>query len=158
MVATVLDYKIKFLFMKKLLSIICFFVFGLSSNAQIIISEKSAANTIPIVSATEKTFIYTDSTDDWLIQKSVQFLQQDIELVTSKKPFIIHSLTKAKGNLIVVGSISYSKKIQHLAAINKINIDSLKGKWEAFTINSISPLSATIKNAIIICGSDKRFF
>jgi hypothetical protein len=124
--------------------------------SQITIIDHSLANNTPISTKAQLTYIYTDSSDDWLIQKSAQFLQQDIELVTSKKPIIIHDLSIAKNNLIIIGSIQKSITIRNLVASKKINIEPLINKWEAFQISTIQNLTKDIHSALIITGSDKR--
>jgi hypothetical protein len=129
---------------------------NLSVFSQITIIDHSLANSTPISTKAQLTYIYTDSSDDWLIQKSAQFLQQDIELVTSKKAIIIHDLSIAKNNLIIIGSIQKSITIRNLVASKKINIESLINKWEAFQISTIQNLTKDIHSALIITGSDKR--
>jgi hypothetical protein len=131
-----------------------FAVFILLNNisfSQIKITSAAANNSIPIVSETTATYIITDSTDDWLIQKSAQLLQQDIEMVTGKKPQIVHSVPASKTNNIIIGCIQSSPIIQTLSSQKKINIDWLKGRWEAGSIQTIANSSS-----IVIAGSDKR--
>lgn len=143
--------------MKTIVSIACLIlIFPGVSLSQLKITDKATSDGITLVSASEETFIYTDSTDVWLIQKAAQLLQQDIEMVTNKKTFIIHTLSAVKGNLIIIGSIPSSVTIQHLSRIHKINITALKDKWEAFCIATVDSINPAIRNAVVITGSDKR--
>ena len=46
--------------------------------------------------------------------------------------------------------------IQKLIENKKLNVNSLKGKWETFITQSIENPLPSIKHALVICGSDKR--
>lgn len=123
---------------------------------QISISSSRSDKYTPISTLSQATYIYTDSTDDWLVQKSASLLQEDITSVTSNKPIIIHDLKYAKNNLIIIGSIKNSITIQNLDASKKIKIDSIKNKWEAFQISTINSGLKNIQSTLVISGSDKR--
>lgn len=137
--------------MKPISILIILISFANTSYNQIRISANPLKNNTTIVSTSNITYIITDSTDDWLIQKSAQLLQQDIETVTGKKPQLIHSIPSAKNNFIIIGCIKSSHLIQRLSSQKKINVDWLKDKWEATSIQTI-----TNPNATVITGSDKR--
>jgi len=124
--------------------------------SQLIVFDHPVSNSYPVSTLARSTYIYTDSTDDWLIQKAAQLLQQDMELVTSKRPILIHDLSSAKNNLIIIGSINNSDIIKKLAATKKINIDSLTNKWETFKLQVIDHPFKGVDNALVIVGSDKR--
>jgi len=104
--------------------------------------DKSMPGSFPIAGAS----IYVSPTDDWLVQKSATLLQQDIEMVTDTKPKII-SVIPSSGNVIIIGTVDGCPWIDSVAQ------DSIKGKWEAFTISTINVSRA---HALIIAGSDKR--
>lgn len=124
--------------------------------SQIVISNTSSDKNKPVSIQSQITYIYTDSTDDWLIQKSASLLQADITAVTSNKPILIHELKYAKNNLIIIGSINHSITIQNLAFNNKINLAATKNKWESFQIETINLGIKNIQSTLVITGSDKR--
>ena len=121
----------------------------------IVVFDHKELNSIPISTLHHDTYIYTDTSEDWLIQKSAELLQQDLELVTNHKPIIIHNLNLAKDNLIIIGGIQ-SDVVKRFVALKKIEIDSLVNKWEAFQIGTINNPTINIKKALLITGSDKR--
>jgi len=143
-------------FMKAISLITCLLFSYNVVNAQFKITEKDSANVTAIVSNGKTTSIYTDPGDDWLIQKSAQMLQQDIERVSGKKPELIHSITVVPGNLIVIGTVSGSALIKQLTAKRKLNVTNLIGQWEACSITTIRMVTPAIRNALVITGSDKR--
>jgi hypothetical protein len=134
----------------------CFtFLFLLKSYSQNFVIDKNETGAFPIVS-NAATVIYTDENDDWLIQKSASFFQNDIEKVSGKKPEIIHTISPKTTNLIIIGSIKNSKLIQQLIQSKKIDVDSIKNKWEAYQIKIVDKPFKGIDKALVIAGSDKR--
>ncbi len=134
----------------------CFtFLFLLKSYSQNFVIDKSETDAFPIVS-NAATVIYTDENDDWLIQKSASLFQNDIEKVSGKKPEIIHAISPKTTNVIIIGSINNSKLIQQLIQSKKINVDSIKNKWEAYQIKIVDKPFKGIDKALVIAGSDKR--
>lgn len=140
----------------KRLFILCSIIF-LTKNlsAQNFISDKNENGNFPIVSKAA-TPIYTDKNDDWLVQKAVSFFQNDVEMVSSKKPETSAALPSKAKDVIIVGSIKGSDLIQQLIQSKKINIDSIKNKWEAYQIQIVRNPFKGIDRALVIAGSDKR--
>ena len=138
--------------MKRITILIFFFLAALVSNAQLI-AEIGQPNSFPLSGAV----IYVDEADHALVKKSAELLQQDIEMVTGKKPVLVNKIpaTSTIGTIIVVGSIERSSLIKRLFAENKIQ-NTLKNKWEAYRVESIKNPFAGYKNGLIISGSDRR--
>jgi hypothetical protein len=123
--------------------------------AQSFVTSKKEDGAFTIAS-TQITSIYVDDKDDWLVNKAASLLQNDIEMVTGKKPVIVNSLSSAAANTIIIGTINGSSTIQKLIAQKKIDVRSIKGKWEAFQLQTISKPFGGINNALVIVGNDKR--
>ncbi len=124
-------------------------------SAQTIIVDKSSAATYPLISASQTTAIYTDEADDWLVQKSAALLQQDLEKVTGIMPAIIHQLTTPVKNVIIIGTIGHSSALADMITVKKIR-DTIKGKWDAYQIQTVQNPMKGVENALVICGSNKR--
>ncbi|MGN6267164.1 MAG: glycosyl hydrolase 115 family protein [Ginsengibacter sp.] len=140
----------------KRLFILCSIIFlAKNLSAQNFISDKNENGNFPIVSQTA-TAICTDGNDDWLIQRSAFLFQNDIEKVSEKKPEIIHAIPSATTNIIIIGSIKNCTVIQQLIQSKKINVDSIKNKWEAYQIQIVKNPFKGIDRALVIAGSDKR--
>ncbi|MBS1510329.1 MAG: glycosyl hydrolase 115 family protein [Bacteroidetes bacterium] len=100
--------------------------------------------------------IYTDSTDETLVLRSATLLQQDIEMVTGKKPAIIHQLNSGIANLLVIGSQQHSSLLQLLQQKKMINLAAITGKWEAYQVQTVSGSKIAAGNIMVIAGSDRR--
>jgi hypothetical protein len=131
-------------------------LFSIKATSQNFITSTKEAGSFPVVSANAATAIYTDENDYWLIQKSALLFQNDIEMVTGKKPPIIHTIPASAKNLIIIGSINQSPIIQQLVQQKKLNTDQIKGKWEGYQIKIVKNAVNGINNALVITGSDRR--
>ena len=137
-----------------MISFFCLIVLKLHS--QNFITEKKEPNSFLVASSSQAATIYIDPNDDWLINKAAELLQNDLEMVTGKKPVIVHDLSNSEKNIIIIGSIDNSAIIQKLVTEKKIGIKNIRGKWEAFQVQTISNPFKGFENALIISGSDKR--
>jgi len=137
-----------------MISFFCLIVLKLHS--QNFITEKKEPNSFLVASSSQAATIYIDPNDDWLINKAAELLQNDLEMVTGKKPVIVHDLSNSEKNIIIIGSIDNSAIIQKLVTEKKIDIKNIRGKWEAFQVQTISNPFKGFENALIISGSDKR--
>jgi len=141
--------------MKKIFFITIICACTLSLFAQNI-ANKAAAGAFPLVSGEQSAPIYADENDHWLVQKAANLLQSDIEKVTGKKPDLAHALPAAAKNIIIIGSLDKSGLIKQLVTANKLHIDSIKGKWEAFQLQMVRQPFSGVDNALVITGSDRR--
>jgi len=135
------------------LTILLLAIQGLSSQS--LITTTKAPNSFSIT-AEKPASIYVDENDDWLAVKAATLLQGDIEMVTGKKPNIVHVLTPSVRSCIIIGTTTGSSLIKKLAAAGKLDISSLEGKWEAYRIQTINNPLPELQNALVITGSDKR--
>src|SRR6188508_3192295 len=140
---------------KKFLIILLLF-FAIKLRAQVFITEKKDAGAFPLVTSSQATSIYVDENDDWLVHKAASLLQNDIEMVTGKKPGIISSFSSSQKNIIIIGTINGSATINKLVKEKKLDVDSVKGKWETFKLQTINNPFKEIQNAFVVVGSDKR--
>jgi hypothetical protein len=143
------------------LVIAAFFSWPGVSHAQSFVLDKTAPGAFPIVSSLQTAAILVSPQDDWLVHKSATLLQHDIEMVTGTAPEIISTLPSGTGkNIILIGTAGACEWIDSLAATHRLDIDSTRGKWEAFTIASVDEATgAKHHNAgkfLVIAGSDKR--
>ena len=123
---------------------------------QHIISENRTAGSFSLVAGSYAPSIYTDPDDSWLVNKSAVFFQQDIERVTGVAPAVLNRLPVSAKQIVVIGSLDHSSLIRRLADENKINVDSIKGKWECFRIQTVEHPFPGIDRALVIAGSDRR--
>ncbi len=138
-------------FLTTIAMLTCLFI-----KAQHFIIEKNTGADFPIATAAKATSIYVDPADEKLVHRTAALLQKDIEMITGKKPAIINSLSSSEKQVIIIGSLSGSAIIRHLAAQKKIDISKIQNQWEAFGLQTVRTPVAGLQNALVIAGSDRR--
>lgn len=104
-----------------------------------------------------EAYIYVDPNDFMVVKKAAELLQQDIEQVTGKRiPVVTASLADIKGKAIIIGSLEKSSLVNHVIQIKKISHEAIKGKWEAYQIQSISSITNNVPDALLVMGNDRR--
>lgn len=142
--------------MKLFLAVFITIVSLTDTVAQSFITETTETGSFPVVSASQATAIYVDEKDHWLVKKAAELLGSDIEKVSGKKPEIIHVLPASAQNLVIIGSLDKSTLIQQLVGQNKLKVDSIHGKWEAYSLQVVSSPLPGVRNAMVITGNDRR--
>lgn len=129
--------------------------FFLNVNAQHFVTENAGNNSFPIVTATGVAAIFVEASEDELVHKAAVLLQKDIERVTGKTTRIVDKINSS-GNVIIIGTVEGATGIRQLIKNSRIEVSSLKGKWEAFKLQNISRPFKGVQNALLILGSDRR--
>src|SRR5688572_9910201 len=104
----------------------------------ILISNNATAQqrVFQIVSKTTNVSIVYDDKPRGLDSIAANLLADDIERVTSVRPTVMTDITKAKGNVIVIGAIQ-SSLIQKIVGGQSAFSRKLIGKWESFGLTVI---------------------
>ena len=137
------------------LYLLLFPLLGFSVNPNSFVVFKSTKNSFCVASKKQLTPILVSADDYKGVIRVAHDLQLDIERVTGRKLNILNDIIPQK-QVIIVGTLGKNKWIDELVARNKIEISDLKGKWETFVIQTVENPFPTIKNALVVVGSDKR--
>jgi hypothetical protein len=138
--------------MKKLLTIVAFALLQHATlQAQQVVDTALSAGSF----ALNNVFICVSPDEDSTVQLAAALLQKDLLAVTGKEPAMLSAIPTQKGTAIIIGS-AQGALVRSLSREKKFRIDYLKGKWEAYTIQSIANLTSKIPHALIIAGSDRR--
>ena len=110
----------------------------------------------PIVSKEGKVAdIFYDPSENVAVIRAAKDLQNDIQKVTGKLPYLLTTETSGEFE-IIIGTVGTSKQIDQLISSKKINAKDLKGKWESFVITTVGNSKSNSKKQLIIAGSDRR--
>lgn len=120
--------------------------------SQLVSAQK---NSFPIVTKESKVSIVYDNKSSSLDSIAANLLAEDIERVTSFKPEVIADVSKAKGNVIVIGNIK-SELIQKFISAQSPIHKNLLNKWECFVFKTVDKPFSNISKALVIAGSDAR--
>src|ERR1700683_3195718 len=74
--------------------------------------------------------IYVDESDWVGVQRAAVSFAADIATVTGMEPTIVHTIGPETGDLVIIGTLGHSKLIDRLAAMHKIDVSAIRGRWE----------------------------
>jgi hypothetical protein len=123
--------------------------------SQDIVLPKYVLGAFTLADSISTASIYVDVHEEALIKRTASIFAEDIERVTGKKPEVVNRISPGK-NVIIIGKIGFSPIIKQLTYNGKINISSLKGKWENYLIQVVNHPMKGIDKALVIVGSDRR--
>ena len=141
--------------MKRLILLVVTSICTVLVFAQQIMSEKLAVGSFPIVAKNVAATIYVDANDHAVAKKAAAFFQQDIEMVSGQKPEISSKAASGK-NIVLIGTIGQSTFIDQLIKQQKLKVDKVKNKWEAYQLQVIAKPFPGVDQALVIAGSDRR--
>ena len=127
-----------------------------SVQAQQVISENASPGALEIISANYTSVICYDPADVDLARRSAYWMQQDVEMVTGKELSLATTLPSSAKNIILIGTIENSSFIRQLITQKKLNVDKIKGKWDAYLIQTVANPFKGINAALVITGGNKR--
>ncbi|MDE5997070.1 MAG: glycosyl hydrolase 115 family protein [Muribaculaceae bacterium] len=112
------------------------------------LTAKNIENIFTIADYGKVATVVVDDNDWTGVRRAASDLADDIGKVTGIKSKVFSSCPDEKGN-IIAGTIGKSKLIDFLIDKGKLDVDSVKGKWESYVTD-------VIDGNLIIAGSDKR--
>jgi hypothetical protein len=100
--------------------------------------------------------LYVDTNDYAGVVRAVNDLQADIKRVTDCSAAITHQTGNLGETVILIGTLGKSPLIDQLVREHKIDVNAIAGKWESFSIQTVSNPFPEMSSALVIAGSDKR--
>ncbi|MCW5910920.1 MAG: glycosyl hydrolase 115 family protein [Cyclobacteriaceae bacterium] len=128
-----------------------FFIFSTCITQAFCIDKEA----FPLVENGKAASLCVDKNDFAGVIKAAHDLQNDIKNVTSIAPVFSETIPTEK-SVVVIGTIGRSTFIDELIQNKKLNVDDVKGKWEAYIIQTIEKPFPNVERALVIAGSDKR--
>ncbi len=116
--------------------------------------------------AASKAKILIDKKDASVVNVAAEALSSDIQMVLGQRSNTVGKqgdvsplvLTKPDGTrqMIIAGTIGQSAYIDRLAKKGKIDADAIRGKWEAYALQTVKKPMKGIDEALVVYGSDPR--
>jgi len=139
----------------------CLFVFALGLAARAALGDPSmlgrgAPGDVALARAGATAPLYV-AADDWPgVRRAAGDLAADFERVTGMKPELSTAQPAPARTAVLIGTIGRSTLIDALVKAGKLNVDAIRGKWEAFLIETVEHPLPGVDRALVIAGSDKR--
>jgi len=119
------------------------------------IATKNSAGSFPLSDMGKPAPIYTGADEFPGVKRAVNSLMTDIKSVTNSLPVLMDDIGNSK-HIVIIGTIGKNARIDDLIQQKKLNVTSIKGKWETYLIQVVPKPFAGVESALVIAGSDKR--
>ncbi|RYE26903.1 MAG: hypothetical protein EOP45_02965, partial [Sphingobacteriaceae bacterium] len=120
------------------------------------VTYRFASGNFPLVNKSKAASLYIDAADAEVVGIAATAFQHDIKLTAGVSPVIIKSNNNLSTYPVLIGTIGQSFLIDQLIKTKKIQAEKVRGKWETFSIAVVNNPFPKVKQALVICGSDKR--
>src|SRR5713226_5357702 len=91
-----------------------------------------------------------------VVQIAAAALTEDVERVTGKKSTLRSGATGLSAHAVIVGTLGKSSVIEALVQTRKLDVTSLRGRWESFLIATVPNPLPNVAMGLVIVGSDRR--
>ena len=145
---------LKLRFLVKLFCIVVCPALALAQKGDVRVSANIFPGAILLSGPAVQPLILSDERDAEVVQIAAAAVSSDIGRITGKAAQLIHQLKGTNTQIIIAGTLGKNQWIDELAKKHQ-SIDTIRGKWETFTLLQI-PNFLQQKNVIVIAGSDPR--
>ncbi len=120
------------------------------------VTTSATTGSFPLVTGGQPATLWVDQADWAGVIRAVADLQADVRRVTGQTPAVVNGATGAGRHVVLIGTVGKSPLIDRLVQAGKIDVSAIRGKWEAFFLQTVADPLPGIADALVIAGSDKR--
>jgi hypothetical protein len=118
--------------------------------------DQPPADAVALARNGQAARLYVDAADYAGVLRAAGDLQADIGRVSAAKPLLAKSGKPAGADVVIIGTIGKSALIDQLVAAGKLDVSTIKGKWEGWQVQTLNKPLPGVERALVIAGSDKR--
>lgn len=100
--------------------------------------------------------IYVAREDAAVVHTAARLLADDIEKTTGLRPAITHDATSLGHAAVLIGTLGVSPLIDDVVAKSAIDTSRIRGRWEAFGIQTVQRPVGGVERALVIVGNERR--
>ena len=114
------------------------------------------ANAVALLQAGRAATLYVDPADHVGVVRAAGDLQGDIERVGAVRPSLLKDAAVAGADVVIIGTVGKSALIDKLVRSGALDVSGIKGRWEAWQVQTLRNPLPGVERALVIAGSDKR--
>ncbi len=118
--------------------------------------HEARADAMALVEDGRAAPIHVDAADDAGVIRAAGDLQADIERVTSVKPLLARGVEPKGRDVVIVGTIGRSALVDALVQSGAIDVSAVRGRWEAYLVQTVAHPLPGVERALVIAGADRR--
>jgi hypothetical protein len=139
-----------------LLSVLAWSAATAGTMDQWLVEGQAAPNDFQLADAKHQAALWFDTNDFKVVHIAAGCLADDIELVTSRRPKLIHGEQPSGTQVVIIGTLGHSAPIDALVRGKKLDVQAIAGRWESSLITTIANPFPGVQSALVIAGSDRR--
>ena len=116
----------------------------------------SGADEFELVKSGKAAKLYYDIRDFEVIKKSAHLFSNDVRLVTDREIAVSEAVEEMSSNCIIVGTLGHNELIDKLILKKKLDVSTLKDKWESFHIEVVRNPFPGVKKALVVLDGDNE--
>lgn len=120
------------------------------------VSFEKKSGDFTLSSSGKSSPIYLSVSDFPGVIRAAKNLKTDITNVSEAEPPFIVEKNPTEKEVVIIGTVDKSNLISQLVENKKIDISTIKGKWESFLVQVVEKPFPNVERALVIAGSDKR--
>lgn len=132
---------------------------GLARAAEmppIVVSPTGNSTAFRLAGGGQAAPIFVAATDAQVVQIAARCLAADVASVAGTKPTVSTQLPHTADYAVLMGTLGKSPLIDKLVATHKIDVASLRGQWEAYSVLTVENPVPGVKHGLVLVGSDRR--
>jgi len=90
------------------------------------------------------------------VLRAARDLRDDFARVTGVTPLLFTGTVEPASTVVLIGTLGKSALIDRLVHDGKLDADAIRGRWEAFLVETVPHPLPGVDRALVIAGSDKR--
>lgn len=111
---------------------------------------------VPLVEEGRAAPLWADAADWPGVLRAARDLQADVARVTGVTPEFGTAAEPRAPVAVLIGTVGRSALIDGLVAVGKLDVTEIRGRWEAFLLQTVEQPLPGVERALVIAGSDKR--
>ncbi len=137
------------------LLVLALWAVALRAEESLLVEKPSSADFVLAANGAAPA-ILVDAGANVAVQRVAGDLAADIERVTGVKPVVATELPAGANEVVCIGVLGQSVRIDGLVAAGKLDASTMRGAWEARVVQVVEAPWPGVKRALVIAGSDRR--
>ncbi|KQW96623.1 glycosyl hydrolase [Massilia sp. Root418] len=118
--------------------------------------ERPAGDPVALVQSGAAAKLLVDPADHAGVLRAAGDLQGDILRVSGVRPVLQKGGAMAGADVVIIGTVGKSALIDKLVQSGALDVSAIKGKWEAWQVQTLKNPLPGVERALVVAGSDKR--
>lgn len=132
------------------------FAYAYTYQQQNYLTDKKAPSDFTFFENKKAAAVFSSTSENEGVILALQSLKKDFKSVTGVDMQLLFDQGKYEKNVVIIGTIGSNPTIDQLIEKKKIDVSSIKGKWEGSMTLVVEKPFVGVDKALVVVGSDRR--